>query len=75
MHMHQVKSSQIREIGHDEAAGTLAVRFNTGALYHYKGVSAKKFKQFMDSDSKGSFFGRHIKCSHEYARIAEKKEH
>lgn len=41
MHMHSVTSSQIKEVGFDKESGTLAVRFNTGGLYHYKGVSEK----------------------------------
>ena len=43
--MHGVTSSQLKEIGHDPATNTLAVRFkHGGTLYHYAGVDAKKFE-------------------------------
>ncbi|MFA7290936.1 MAG: KTSC domain-containing protein [Rhodocyclaceae bacterium] len=72
MQMHSVKSSQIKEIGHE--AETLAVRFNTGALYHYAGVSAQTFGEFLAAASVGSFFGAHIKGVYEYQRINETKK-
>ena len=74
MKMRSVKSSQIKEIGHDPLTGTLAVRFNTGALYHYAGVDAKKFEEFKAAPSIGSHFGKHIKGAHDYKRIHEEKK-
>lgn len=74
MQMHSVKSSQIKEIGHDPADSTLAIRFNTGALYHYSGVSTKQFDEFKSAESIGSHFGKHIKGKHEYKRIPEEKK-
>ena len=71
MQMHPITSSQIREIGHDASTETLAVRFNTGALYHYAAFPAAKFAQFMESESKGGFFGKNVKGAHEYTRINE----
>lgn len=73
--MHGVTSSQIKEIGHDPKTNTLAVRFkHGGTLYHYAGVTAEKFKQFKESESLGSFLGKHIKGTHEFTKIIEKKE-
>lgn len=72
--MKPVKSSQIREIGHDPVTNTLAVRFNTGSLYHYTGVDATKFSAFHATESIGSHFGKHIKGHHDYTRITETKE-
>ena len=71
MHMHAVKSSQIKEIGHDPASNTLAVRFNTGALYHYADFGAEKFEAFRTAESIGSHFGKHVKSGHTYKRIDE----
>ena len=53
---------------------TLAVRFNTGALYHYTGVDAAKFNEFHKAPSIGSHFGKHIKGVHDYKRIPEEKK-
>ncbi len=75
MHMHSVTSSQITEIGHDPATETMAVRFkHGGTLYHYAGVSAEKFKAFKESESMGSYLGKHIKGQHDFTKIIEKKE-
>ena len=74
MQMHSVKSSQIKEIGHDPATKTLAVRFNTGALYHYAGVDSEKFNAFRQAESIGKHFGQHIKGVHAYNRINEEKK-
>lgn len=65
--MDSVESSQIHSIGHDPATNTLAIRFKnrtTGAatsLYHYQNVDAALFAEFAAAESKGSFFGKHIK--------------
>ena len=73
--MHSVKSSQIAEIGHDAKTNTLAVRFkHGGTLYHYAGVDAKKFDEFKNSESMGSFLGQKIKGHHDFTKIIEKKE-
>lgn len=64
-----VTSSQIAAIGHDPETKTLAVRFyrgygrdqRPGSLYHYANVDAETFTAFRDADSKGRFFGTHIK--------------
>lgn len=74
MNMHPVKSSQIKEIGHDPAAQTLAVRFNTGALYHYAGVNTETFDAFKSAESAGAYFGKNIKGSFAYSRIDETKK-
>ena len=56
------KSKQIKAIGFCPATKTLAVTFNFGkALYQYPNVEQETFDAFAASDSKGSFFGAHIK--------------
>lgn len=74
MQMHSVTSSQIKEIGYDSKAFTMAIRFNTGALYHYTGVTEKDYDDFKNAKSIGAHFGRHIKGVHEYKRIHEDKK-
>lgn len=75
MIMHGVKSSQIKEIGHDPKTNTLAVRFNHGGtLYHYAGVDAKKFAEFKEADSLGAFLGSNIKGKHDFNKIDESKK-
>ncbi|MAF04378.1 KTSC domain-containing protein [Herbaspirillum sp.] len=76
--MDAVESSQIAAIGHDAATNTLAIQFpgkgdKPGSVYHYANFTADDFKAFQDADSKGSFFGKHIKKNTEkypYTRIS-----
>ena len=42
--MIKVDSSNVDEVGYDEAEQVLYVRFLTGALYIYKGVSVYEFR-------------------------------
>lgn len=61
--MTPVQSNQVGAVGYDAASKTLAVSFarGAGAIYHYPGVAQKTYDDFMASESKGAFFGQHIK--------------
>lgn len=61
--MTDVKSSQVKSIGHDPATNTLAVCFTrgAGAIYHYPGVTAQQHQEFVNAESIGSHFGKNIK--------------
>lgn len=58
-----VTSDQVAAIGYDDATSTLAVTFTRGPghIYHYPGVFRQTYEAFMAAESKGNFFGRHIK--------------
>lgn len=58
-----VESNQVRAIGYDDETRTLAVvfRWGAGALYQYPDVSRETFDEFRAAESKGTFFGQHIK--------------
>lgn len=71
MEMQSVKSSQIKAIGH--SGTTLAVRFNSGGLYHYPDFSAKQYAEFKAAPSLGSYFGKHIK-TRKFLKIDETKK-
>jgi hypothetical protein len=47
--------------GYAREAGDLAVRFNDGKTYIYKGVDDATVKAFAAASSKGKYFGTHIK--------------
>lgn len=61
--MTPVQSNQVGAIGYDSATNTLACTFarGPGHVYHYPGVDQKTFDAFMAAESKGTFFGQHIK--------------
>lgn len=58
-----VSSNQIAAIGYDAARSTLALTFarGPGSVYHYPNFSAESFAALQAADSKGTFFGQHIK--------------
>ncbi len=62
--MTPVTSNQVGAVGYDPATKTLAVQFarGAGAIYQYPGVDQKVYDDFMASESKGTFFGKHIKA-------------
>lgn len=61
--MTPVDSNQVKAIGYDAASKTLACSFTRGPghIYHYPNVDPKVHADFMASESKGTFFGQHIK--------------
>lgn len=65
--MQPVTSSQIASIGHSPELNLLAIQFppkkSTGVsdVYHYQGVSAELFAEFLAAESQGSFFIQRIK--------------
>lgn len=62
--MTPVESHQIAAVGYDASRKTLAVTFTrgSGAVYHYPNVDTKVHTDFMAAESKGAFFGQHIKA-------------
>lgn len=65
--MQPVTSSQISAIGHSPELNVLAIQFppkkSTGVsdVYHYQGVGAELFAEFLAAESQGSFFIQRIK--------------
>jgi len=60
--MQYVTSSNVEQIGYDEASSELHVIFlRSPTLYVYLGVPRELFDQLLASESKGSFINRQIK--------------
>lgn len=54
-------SSTIKSIGYD---GRIAeVEFRDGKVYEVEGLSQKQFADFMEAESKGSWYHRHVKIA------------
>jgi len=75
--MHPVESSQIAEIGHDEATNTLRIKFTgRGSVYDYQNFTRPEFEAFMAAKSKGGHFIKNIKHEskkYPYRKVAEEK--
>lgn len=74
--MTPVQSNQVAAVGYDAATKTLAVTFSRGPghIYHYPNVEEKTHTEFMAAESKGTFFGKHIKAMPFEKFPAPKKE-
>lgn len=61
--MEPVESNQVKAVGYDPATKTLAVTFTRGpgSVYHYPNVEPELHVNFMQAESKGTFFGKNIK--------------
>lgn len=59
-----VQSNQVKAIGYDAGTKTLAVTFarGPGHIYHYPNVTPKTHADFLQAESIGTFFGKHIKA-------------
>lgn len=61
--MTPVSSNQVGAIGYDPATKTLACTFTRGPghIYHYPNVEPDTHAAFISAESKGTFFGNHIR--------------
>ncbi len=50
-----VESSMLSAIGYDEATKELVAVYNSGAVWRYRGVPKKVYKQLLASSSKGGY--------------------
>lgn len=69
---HEFDSSQIAEYEYEAASSTLYMRFRSNAAkltYAYANFPADKAAELDASDSKGSFFYKHIKNQYDFDRL------
>ncbi|NLE25939.1 MAG: KTSC domain-containing protein [Clostridiaceae bacterium] len=65
-----VSSSNVSEIGYDDANQILYIRFlNNNSLYIYKGVPVGEFEGLKNAPSIGSYLHRNIKNLYSYERL------
>jgi len=56
-----VKSAILRSVGYDDSTKILEIEFHTGLVYHYLGVPAKVYADFMHSEELGKYFSEKIR--------------
>ena len=61
MEMIYVDSSNVDQIGYDEAATEVHVIFKNGGHYVYSDVTPEVWDQFRNSESKGTFLNEEFK--------------
>ncbi len=64
-----VSSAILAAIQYEPSTGRLVVRFRTGRVYWYAGVSQNVFNALRAAGSKGSFFAKHIRGRYRYGRL------
>ncbi|TVR84804.1 MAG: KTSC domain-containing protein [Rhodospirillales bacterium] len=69
MRRQPVTSSNIAEIGYDEASRTLEVLFRNGGLYQYFDVPLAEYQSLMNASSHGQYLNAQIKGRYRYARV------
>lgn len=63
------KSSQVESIGHDSEALALYVKFKSGGLYRYEGVTGILADRFLRAESYGKFLADEIKGVFPFTKV------
>ena len=72
--MDSVESSFVDSVGYDELGKRLVVRFKSGSIYKYQGVPKDIYLGFMEDESKGRFYSKHIRGKYESKQLWEETE-
>lgn len=67
--MQPVSSSNVAELGYDDANQVVYVRFLNGTVYIYKGVPQFEYDALFNAPSIGSYLHRNYKNVYPYERI------
>jgi len=64
-----VKSSNIHSLEYIPEEKELTIEFNSGGVYVYRKVPKDVYDSFLEADSKGKFFFKHIKKNYDFERL------
>jgi hypothetical protein len=64
-----VESSAFWAAAYAEDQGWLYLLFRSGAIYRYFDVARRQYQEFLAAESKGRYFGRHIRGRFPYERM------
>jgi hypothetical protein len=65
----KVESAAVHSVGHHPATQTLRIKFQSGHIGDYAGVSAEKHAALLAADSIGKHFHEHIRNAHAHTRV------
>jgi hypothetical protein len=68
-----VESSNVAEVGYDNATQVLEVMFKDSGIYHFFGVHPIVHGELMSSESVGSYFQRKIRSRYQFKKLDEKR--
>lgn len=69
MNRTRVTSSNIAEIGYDEATSTLEVAFLNGSVYQYFDVPKQISDGLMQASSHGEYLAQYVKGHYRYSKV------
>ncbi len=62
-------STSLHAVTYQDPCAVLELEFRNGAVYHYFGVPAQTFEEWMRAESKGGYFNSHIRNRFAYAKV------
>jgi hypothetical protein len=65
----EIKSSNMNSVDYDEKEQTLIVEFPGGTKYKYMDVPIREYKDFINAESKGKYFHKHIKPYYKWKKL------
>jgi hypothetical protein len=65
MEMQSVDSSAILEIGYDECAQQMKIKFKQGKVYNFCQTPKHIFQGLLESSSKGTYYNNHIRDNYQ----------
>lgn len=65
----EVASASLASIGYDANSRTLEVEFQSGAVYHYRGVPYGVAKSLATAQSVGGYFSRFVRTNYAFERV------
>ena len=57
----RVESTAIESVGYDPGTAVLEVEFTSGEVYRYFAVPRAIYRELLETESPGQFFGEHIR--------------
>ena len=67
------KSSIIKASTYNEASKELVITFTDGNDYLYYDVPPKRYKEFLEAESQGMYFYKHIRDKYSYKKLTTKE--
>jgi hypothetical protein len=69
MRREPVNSSNVSEVGYDEASSTLEVVFKNSGVYQYFDIPKSEYELLIAAPSIGQYLNQNIKGKYRYARV------
>ncbi len=57
----QLSSSAIESVGYDPDTAVLEVEFTSGEVYRYFAVPRSVYRELLEAESPGHYFGEHVR--------------